>query len=100
MHRAFVSCVFNIDSFDGLFIRPRTSRLISLAVGLLLVLRCACAFGAVFRFAGKKLEFVPIRETVIPVAGLGTTMPPATNAIPKEFQFMTDRLLSAWSRKR
>ena len=77
MHRAFVSCAFNIDSFDGLFIRSRTSKLTSLAVGLLLVLLCACAFSAVFRFAWKKLAFVPIRETVIPVAGRGTRVLPA-----------------------
>ena len=99
MHRAFVSCIFYIDSYDGLFIRSFTSKLNRLAVGLLLVLRWARAFSAVFRFAGKKLAFVPIREAVIPVAGLGTRMLSATNAIPKEFQFMTQRLLSMWSRK-
>ena len=71
MHRAFVSCAFNIDSFDGLFIRSRTSKLTSLAVGLLLVLRCACAFSEVFRFAWKKLDLHPIRKGVIPMAGLG-----------------------------
>ena len=85
MHRTFVSCVFNIHSFNGLFIRSPISRLIRLAVGLLLILRYACAFSSVFRFAGKMLAFVLIRETVIPVAGLGSRTLPATNAIPKEF---------------
>ena len=69
-----LATVFYNDSYDGLSIRARTSRLTSLAVGLLLVLRCARAFSAIFRFAWKKLVFAPIRKAVIPVAGLGIRM--------------------------
>ena len=91
MHRAFVICVFNIDSFDGLFISSRTSKITSLVVGLLLVLLCACAFGAVFRFVWKKLAFVSIGETAIPVAGRGTRVQTATNAIQKGLLSVYDR---------
>jgi hypothetical protein len=91
MHRAFVSDVFYNSSYDRLSIRAYASRLTSLAVGLLLVLHCTPTFSAIFRVVWKKLTFVPIRETVIQAAGIGTRELPATKAIQMELLLVYDR---------
>ena len=91
MYRAFVSCVFNTDSFDWVSIRAFTSKLACLAMGLLLVLLCTRTFSAIFRVVWKKLTFVPIRETVIQAAGIGIRELPATQAIQKELLLVYDR---------
>ena len=91
MHWAFVSDVFYIDSFDSLSIRSFTSKLTRLAVGFLFVLLCAHAFSAIFRFDRKKRVLAPKQKAVIPVAGLGTRMLPATKAIPKGLLPVYDR---------
>ena len=91
MHWSFVSDLFYIDSFDRLSISSFTSKLTGLAVGVLLVLPCARAFSAIFRVVWKKLAFFPIREIVIPVAGLGTRALPAAKAIPKGLLPVYDR---------
>ena len=84
MHWAFTSDGFYTDAFNGLSFRALTSKLTSVALGFLYVLRYALAFSAIFSQDGKMLVLHPIRKAVIPVAGLGTRMLPATKAIPKE----------------
>ncbi len=91
LHRAFVSDFSTLIPLTGYLLDLAPLRLTSLAVGLLLVLRCACAFSAIFRFAWKKLAFAPIRKAVIPMAGLGIRMLAATKAIPKELLPVYDR---------
>ena len=100
MHWSFVSDVFYVDSFDGLFIRILTFKLTRLAVDFWFVLRGAHDFSAISRFDRKRLILAPLHKTVIPVPWLGIRCYLRRGLAYRDYcRFMPAQLLNTWSRK-